>query len=203
MSNNISIGKINGNPLNGLCEKVSVEVKTVTDGCMRVYENEQLTLTFSNLSQSPVYPLTFNTLYANGSATISGLVVEPEIDAKSRIRYMASMTVTIYFTDANGTDITANSTLSFYQDVMLSLPQNSTALYEVESAISARSNVGNTVSPNEINVRVCAVVKTRITQRREIVIPTYGDSVYPRCREYEQNCAGISDNPIFTETSNF
>lgn len=198
--NNISVGRICGDPLCGLCERVCVEVKTVTDGCRSVTENERRELTITDFSTSPVYPLTFNSLYANGLATISGLLIEPTEGERSRVRFNATIPVTVYATDANGVVINGRSEVSFYKDVLLKIPADDLQPFAVESAAIVRSRVGNFVSQNILSVRMCLVAVTRITQKRELVIPAYGDCVYPQCNELAQNCRGITQNPIFTDS---
>lgn len=196
---NISIGRITNNPLCGLCERVCVEVKTITDGCRTNYENTQNLITLSDFSSIPAYPLTFESLFANGSATVSNLNITPEINGKNRVRYQASIVATVYLTDADGNTVTANGTLNFYQDVLLKVPTDFSEPYTIEVAVIARSRVGNLTAPNELSVRLCATIVTRVTQRREIVIPTYGDCVYPVCTTPSQNCSGLTALPTFTE----
>ncbi len=200
MSNNIRIGQINNNPLCGLCERVCVEVKTIIDGCRSVYENTEMQLTLSGFSSNPTYPLTFDSLYANGSATLENLSVTPTETQRSRVRFTAILPVTVYLTDANGILITATSTLTFYKDVLLNTPSDPMQPYAVEVAGVVQSSVGNVVAQNVVNARVCMGIVTRITQKREIVIPTYGDCVYPTCRDYQQNCSGLNNNPTFSDT---
>ena len=196
---NISIGRITNNPLCGLCERVCVEVKTITDGCRTNYENTQNSITLSDFSSISAYPLTFESLFANGSATVSNLNITPEINGKSRVRYNASIVATVYLTDANGNTVTASGTLNFYQDVLLKIPTDFSVPYSIEVAVIARSSVGNLTSTNELSVRLCATIVTRVAQRREIVIPTYGDCVYPVCTTPPQNCGGLTSLPTFTD----
>ena len=150
-------------------------------------------------SSIPAYPLTFESLFANGSATVSNLNITPEINDKSRVRYQASIVATVYLTDADGNTVTANGTLNFYQDVLLKVPTDFSEPYTIEVAVIARSRVGNLTAPNELSVRLCATIVTRVTQRREIVIPTYGDCIYPVCTTPSQNCSGLTALPTFTE----
>ncbi|MBO5224221.1 MAG: hypothetical protein J6C23_06900 [Clostridia bacterium] len=199
MPNNISVGRISGNPLCGLCEKVCVEVKTVIDGCKSTYENESMQIALTDFSASPVYPAVFNSLYANGSAVLSGLSVQPTQGTRSRVRFTATLPVSVNLTDSIGSLITASGEISFYKDVLLNVPTTSQAPFSVEVAGIASSSVGSFVSQNLINVRMCAVLVTRITQKREIVIPTYGECVYPECREYLPQCSGLDENPTFTD----
>ena len=53
-------GPINGNPMNGLAEKVCVQAQRVFDACIKQGQNEGLVLTLSDFTPAnPTYPLTF------------------------------------------------------------------------------------------------------------------------------------------------
>ena len=53
-------GPINGNPLNGLCEKVCIEAKKVFDACIEQRQLTDIVLNIANLTPAnPTYPLTF------------------------------------------------------------------------------------------------------------------------------------------------
>ena len=194
--NTINVGKINGNPLCGLNERVCAELKIITDGCRSVYDNEPTQVLLTSLPQSYVSPLTFVSLSGNGAATVSNLTVTNTATERSKISYTCVLPVNVYLVDASGNTFTERGEITFYKDVLLSVPQNDTP-YSVEVACVARSSVGRFLSQNVLNVSLCAVLVTRITQKRTVVLPIYGDCVYPDCREFLQECGGESRNPSF------
>ncbi len=50
-------GQINGNPLNGLCEKVCIQVKKVFDACMQQTQLNDIVLPLTNFTPpNPTYP---------------------------------------------------------------------------------------------------------------------------------------------------
>ena len=60
-------GPINGNPMNGLCEKVCIQAKKVFDACMRQTQETGLVLNITNPNPpSPTYPLTFVSAKSTG-----------------------------------------------------------------------------------------------------------------------------------------
>ena len=72
-------GQINGNPINGLCEKVCIQAKKVFDACMQQSQLNGVVLTLSNLTPAnPTYPLTFiSAKSTTSSGVISNLLIDP------------------------------------------------------------------------------------------------------------------------------
>ena len=69
-------GTINGNAMNGICEKACIEVNKVLDACMKqTQQSIQVTLT-NQTPASPTTPLTFVSANTNGQSTLTDLVVE-------------------------------------------------------------------------------------------------------------------------------
>ena len=53
-------GRITGNPMNGLCERVVIQAQKVFDACIRQTQEEGITLALTGFNpENPVYPLTF------------------------------------------------------------------------------------------------------------------------------------------------
>ena len=195
--NTINVGKIIGNPICGLNERVCAELKIITDGCRSVYDNEPAQVTLTSYSSPYTPPLTFVSLTGNGAVNITSLNVTPTATARHKISYTCVCLVTVYLVDANGNSLTANGEITFYKDVLLSVPQDDFQPYSVEVACRARSSVGRFVSENTLTVSLCAVIVTRIAQKRTVVLPIYGDCVYPECGEFLQECGGENRNPTF------
>ena len=58
MTNTKAAGRIYGNPLCGLCERVCIEVKKVFDGCITRIGNIPYTVALSNFTPGTVQPYT-------------------------------------------------------------------------------------------------------------------------------------------------
>ena len=194
--NTINVGKIIGNPLCGLNERICAELKIITDGCKSIYDNEPTSVFLSPLPVSYTPPLTFVSLSGNGAVNITSLNVASTNTSLNKISYTCVFSVTVNLTDASGNSFTANGEITFYKDVLLSLPQDETP-YSIEVGCRARSSIGRFVSQNTLSVSLCAVLVTRITQKRTVVLPIYGDCVYPECGEFLQECGGENRNPSF------
>ena len=109
-------GQINGNPLNGLCEKVCVQVKKVFDACMQQTQLNDIVINITNLTPSnPTYPLTFISAKSMTSkGVVSNLEVTPLNERPNCARVKADVTipVSVAYTDALGVEGSAISSVT-------------------------------------------------------------------------------------------
>ena len=137
-------GPINGNPLNGLCDKVCVEVKKVFDACMRQAQEDNVIVTLQSVTPAnPTYPLTFVSARSiNTVATVTSLQVDPLPDRQncSRVQITYTVPVEVVYTDANGIEGKGVANISLSQDVILFVPAPSIMPYEVEAIVSVVSD---------------------------------------------------------------
>ncbi len=197
-------GRLSGNPLSGLCDKVCVQVKKVFDACMRQAQEDNVTVTLTGLTPAnPTYPLTFvSARNTSTQAQISSLQVDPIPDRQnlSRVQVTYVIPVEVLYTDANGVEGkgTANVTLS--QDVILHVPAPSIMPYEVEAIVSVVSPEGTYVSGNTFNVTFCTTSIIKVVMTVELLIPSYGYATIPPCQEYTQEvCSGFFELPLFPD----
>ncbi len=197
-------GPINGNPINGLCEKVCIEAKKVFDACMRQTQETGLVLALENLNPAnPTYPLTFVSAKSTTSTgVVSNLVVTPLTDRECQSRVQATITVpvSVAYTDANGVEGTATSTVSFTQDVIMTVPKPSIIPYTVEAVVSLVSSEGEYTAENTFTIDACLTLILKIVIEVELLVPSYGYSAIPPCQEYTQEvCAGFFELPIYPQ----
>ena len=133
-------GPIKGNPLNGLCEKVCLQAKKVFDACMQQTQLTGIVLNITNLTPAnPTYPLTFISAKSTVSqGVISNLLIEPLNERPNCARVKADITipVSVAYTDANGVEGVATSTITVTKDVILNIPSASIMPYDVEAVVS-------------------------------------------------------------------
>lgn len=197
-------GPISGNPLNGLCEKVCLQAKKVFDACMQQSQLNSIVLNITDLSPAnPTYPLTFVSAKSSSSkGTISNLLVEPLAERPNSARVKADITVplTVVYTDANGVEGVANSSLTVTKDVILNVPSASIMPYTVESVVSVVSTLGTYSGENQFTIDCCASIILKIVMEVEILVPSYGYAAIPPCQEYTQEvCAGFFELPMYPE----
>ena len=121
-------GQINGNPLNGLCEKVCLQVKKVFDACMQQSQLTDIVLNITNLTPAnPTYPLTFISAKSTVSqGVVSNLLIEPlpERPNCARVKSDILIPISVAYTDANNVEgvATAESVLKRAEDLKIEMP---------------------------------------------------------------------------------
>lgn len=197
-------GQISGNPLNGLCEKVCVQAKKVFDACMQQTQLTGIVLDITNLTpDNPTYPLTFISAKSTTSqGVVSNLLIEPlaERPNAARVRTDVIIPVSVAYTDANGVEGAATSTITVTKDVILNIPSASIMPYNVEALVSLVSTQGTYTSENQFTIDACVTIILKIVMDVELLIPSYGYAAIPPCQEYTQEvCAGFFELPMYPE----
>ena len=197
-------GPINGNPLNGLCEKVCVQAKKVFDACMQQSQLTDIIINLTNLTPAnPTYPLTFISAKSTVSeATISNLLIEPLAERPNcaRVRADLIIPVSVAYTDANGVEGVATSSITITKDVILNIPSASIMPYSVEGVVSLVSTIGDYTGENQFTIDACVSIILKIVMEVELLIPSYGYTPIPPCQEYTQEiCAGFFELPVYPQ----
>ena len=197
-------GQITGNPLNGLCEKVCIEVKKVFDACMQQSQLNGVVLNINCLTPAnPTYPLTFVSAKSTASkGKISNLLVEPLTERENAARVKADITipVSVAYTDANGVEGVAVSSVTVTKDVILNIPAASIMPYSVEAVVSLVSTQGTYTGENQFTIDCCVSIILKIVMEVELLVPSYGYAQIPPCQEYTQEvCAGFFELPMYPQ----
>ena len=195
-------GPIQGNPLNGLCEKACIQTRKVFDACMKQVqqENVQLTLT-GQTPEEPVTPLTFvGCATQTDGVTIENLIVDRFDDKPcfARVTGGVSIPITVSYTDANGVAGTGVGTVTIPVDVVLYVPQPSVIPYQVTAFANAICAGGRFVDGSTFGVDLCITLIIRVVVDAELLVPTYGYCQIPPCQDYSQDvCSGFFDLPLY------
>ena len=197
-------GQITGNPVSGLCEKVCIEVKKVFDACMQQSQLNGVILNITDLTPaSPTYPLTFVSARSTASkGVISNLIVEPLTERENAARVKADITipVSVAYTDANGVEGVATSSVTITKDVILNVPKASIMPYDVEAVVSLVSTLGTYTGENQFTIDCCVSIILKIVMEVELLVPSYGYAQIPPCQEYTQEvCAGFFELPMYPQ----
>lgn len=197
-------GPINGNPLNGLCEKVCIQAKKVFDACMQQSQLTDIVLNLTNITPvSPTYPLTFISAKSTTQAgVVSNLLIEPlaERPHSARVKCDITIPVSVAFTDAAGVEGAATSYVTVSKDVILNIPSASIMPYNVEAVVSLVSTQGTYTGENQFTIDCCASIILKIVMEVELLVPSYGYTPIPPCQEYTQEvCAGFFELPMYPE----
>ena len=199
MRGSVRAGRIVGNPLCGLDERVCIEAKKIYDGCIERVINQRfdgLRLTdFSALDYA--LPLNFIRTYNGQKAEVVALSVTGENSERVNIRCSAILPMVVEAVDANGEPVTIRTELPFQRQVRLRVPP-SPQEYSVEVSASARGGTGIIDLQNyTLSFTGCLAVIVRIVTPVDIVIPSYGQCVYPECNDGNSSCQGLFSVPPF------
>jgi len=196
-------GPIQGNPLNGLCEKALIETKKVFDACLIQNTETGIVLTVTGLNPpNPTLPLTFVSAEADLSnpATISDVVITRLNDRPNFANVTGNVTIplTVTYRDANGVLGTGVSSITYPVNSLLYVPQPSLHPISVEVTAQFRSQIGSYTAENTFTVTGCIQIILKVVATVLILIPSYGYPSIPPCQAGEANvCPGIFDTPIF------
>ena len=194
-------GNINGNPMNGLCEKVCIQTTKIFDACM-MQTSIDSTVTLTNLTPAdPVQPLTFVSGSSTSSVgTITALTVTPIADRPvlSRVTTTISIPIQIAYTDANGVAGTGTGTISINQDVIMCVPTGSVISPVIAATVNMAAPRGSYVGDNTFSITSCVTVILKVQADVNLLIPSYGYCRIPQCTEFSQDvCQGVFDLPLF------
>lgn len=197
-------GRITGNPISGLCERVCIQAQKVFDACIRQMQVDGINIPLSNLTPAnPALPLTFVSARSTTSqGTVTDLQVDrlPDRQRFARVQATVTVPVEVLYTDANGVPGRATSTMSFNQDIIMYIPEPSIIPYEVTAIISVVAPDGVYVEGGipSFTVSGCMTIIMKVVMPVELLVPSYGYPVIPPCQEYAQDvCSGFFDLPIY------
>lgn len=194
-------GNINGNPMNGLCEKVCIQTTKIFDACM-MQTSIDSTVTLTNLTpENPTQPLTFVSGSSTSSVgTITALTVTPIADRPglSRVTTTISIPIQIAYTDANGVAGTGTGSISVSQDVIMCVPTGSVITPVIAATVNMAAPRGTYVGENTFSITSCVTIILKVQADVNLLIPSYGYCRIPQCTEFSQDvCQGVFDLPLF------
>ena len=192
------------NVMNGLCERISIQVTKVFDACMNQTQIDNYSLTLTNFNPAnPTAPLSFVSGNSVGSsATVSNLVITRFDDRPNFARVQANINipVTVTYADANNIPGTATGTIVIPQDVVLYVPQPSLTPIDViafGSAVIASATYNATTGG--FTVSACVTTILKVVAVVDVLVPSYGYTPIPPCTPYTANdvCPGVFDLPLY------
>ena len=196
-------GPISGNPLNGLCEKVCIQAQKIFDACIKQIQLENYTLTLTDFTpENPTYPLTFISARSTTSAeTITALSVDRLTDKPgcARVQATVNIPVEVLYTDANGTEGSAQATISVKQDVLLFVPAPSIMPYKITAEASAVCAEGTfNADSGTFTVNACVTIILKVSIDVQLLVPCYGYCDIPPAQDYSREvCADFFELPLY------
>ena len=181
------------------------QAQKIFDACIKQIQLENYTLTLTDLVPAdPTYPLTFISAKSTTSAgTITALSVDRLADKPgcARVQATVNIPVEVLYTDANGVEGSAQSTISVKQDVLLFVPAPSIMPYKVTAEVSAVCAEGTfNEESGTFTVNACVTIILKVAIDVEILLPSYGYCAIPPAQDYSQEvCAGFFELPLYPQ----
>ncbi len=216
----------NGSALDGLQEKVCVQVKRVYDSCLQQEQLDDKEVTITSYAMvannccncccddatetvpptsPPVPPITFESCRSTTTeGTIRNLSVERLCDRPcfARVRCKIDVPIDILFVDSRCVEYIGKGVITVDKDVLLSIPDESIVPYSLESMVSAICVAGTYEGNNKFKLTVCVTVILKVLAQVEILIPSYGFCPIPPCEEFAENvCDEFFSLPLFPPAS--
>ena len=196
-------GPITGNPLNGLCEKVCIQVEKIFDAGIIQTRLENYTLTLTDPTPAdPTYPLTFVSARSlTGVGIVSDLSVERQPDSCcARVQATITVPVEVVYTDAAGREGKATSAITLSEDVLMYVPAASVMPFTVTAVASCVSPEGTFNDDGTFTVSACVTCILKVAMQVELLVPSYGYCAIPPAQEYSQEvCSGFFELPLYPQ----
>ena len=197
-------GRVSGDAMQGLCERVCIEVKKIYDACMQQEQLNDVRVylgTICPVNESPQPPLNFISCRSVG---IHGHLREVDIcrlcdrENFARVRAIVDIPVEVVFTDDTGREFTGSACISVRKDVILYVPCESIIPYELSALVSAVCVNGEYAGDRAFDIHVCVTVILKVVAEVNLLVPSYGFCRVPPCEEFAENvCDEFFGLPIF------
>lgn len=221
-------GAISGSALDGLQEKVCVQVKRVYDSCLQQEQLNNQVVTITSYAQvvtgcqcnacgcqevqdtqpptsAPVPPITFESCRSTTTeGTIRNLTVDRLCDRPcfARVRCTVDVPIDILFVDSRCVEYIGKGVVSVNRDVLLSIPDESIVPYTLECMVSAICVSGSYIGNNQFKMTICVTIILKVLANVEILIPSYGFCPIPPAEEFAESvCDEFFSLPLFPPAS--
>ena len=210
-------GTVAGNVLDGLEEKVCIQVQRVYDSCLQQEQLTNVDVTISSYAQvvsgcncetdtvpptsAPVAPITFESCRSSTmDVDIGNLSVERLCDRPcfARVRGTVEIPIDILFTDSRCVQYIGKGVVTVGKDVLLAVPDESIVPFTLEGMASAVCVAGSYRGDNTFRLTVCVTIVLKVLAKVEILVPSYGFCPIPPCEEFADSvCDEFFSLPLF------
>lgn len=204
-------GPIQGNPLNGLTDRVSIQVQKVFDACMKQETLVDQTISVNDFTPREFEcPLQFVSAKSTGEAIIRDLNIMDIPDSKccSRVTANIEVPLTVVMLDANGNQVVGRSKVIIPKDITMCLTSGAVMPSRIVAEahimipngklLSCKDDDKNESARAVFSVTACVTTIMKVVMDVQLLVPTYGYTFIPPCQEFSQDvCDGIFDLPLY------
>ena len=196
-NNHIKAGRICGNPLTGLCERIVIEVNRVFDGSVTRHRSKTFIVTL-DIADTVPEPYTFISSESRGTPRFENVVTTRLDTIRTRIQGDLIIPIIVRFRDGDNVLHNSETEATIVRDIILNTPNSALVPYCITNTVKLACELGTFISRTQVNMVACVVMLTKIICPTDIVVPTYGRSVYPETHEGEDTvCDRILGIDIF------
>ena len=214
-----SPGEISGSALDGLNERICIQVQRVYDSCLQQEQLDKVDVQITSYAQvvnnccncnynetqqspsAPVEPFSFESCRSSTSnIDVSNLNVERLCDRPcfARVRGYIEIPIEVLFTDARCVEYIGRGVVRINKDVLLSVPDDSIVPYTLEGLASAICVSGSYRGGNVFRLTICVSIILKVLAQVEVLVPSYGFCNIPPCEEFADNvCDEFFSLPLF------
>ncbi len=212
-----SPGEISGSALDGLNERICIQVQRVYDSCLQQEQLDDVDVTITSYAQvvnncccgeqthnepsAPVEPFTFESCRSSTTnIDVSNLTVERLCDRPcfARVRGYIEIPIEVLFVDSRCVEYIGRGVVRVNKDVLLSVPDDSIVPYTLEGLASAICVSGTYRGNNVFRLTICVSIILKVLAQVEILVPSYGFCNIPPCEEFADNvCDEFFSLPLF------
>jgi hypothetical protein len=207
--NNVCPGQVGGEGVQGVTERVCIQVKKVYDACMQQEQVDDVRITLCDIQpcfETPVAPLEFVSCRSKGiKGKIRDLCIQrlPERQRFARVRANVDIPIDVVFTDSAGREFTGNACITVRKDVVLFVPCDSIVPFEIDNLVSAICATGDFISGFMFDITICITVILKVVAEVNLLVPAFGFCSVPPCEEFAENvCDEFFGLPIFPPQMN-
>ena len=218
-------GTVNGNVLDGLNEKICIQVQRVYDSCLQQQQLTGVEVQITSYAQvvnncccatksccgneqetvpptsAPVPPITFESCRSSTmDVDITNLSVERLCDRPcfARVRGNIQIPIDILFTDSRCIEYIGKGVITVSRDVLLAVPDESIVPFTLEGMASAVCVAGQYIGNNTFKLTICVTIVLKVLAKVEILVPSYGFCSIPPCEEFADSvCDEFFSLPLF------
>ena len=198
-------GPICNNPVNGLNEKVLIEVTRVFDACMRNEQLQGITIQTTNYNPAtPALPLTYistETDQTTGPVTSNVVITRLENRPNfANVTGQITFPLIVTYRDANGVLGTATSSYTTDFSAVLCVPQPALSPVTVKAVGQFASTIGTYTQENTFTITACVQIIVKVVADVGILVPSYGYPCIPECQVLPNVCPGVGDISLYPTT---
>lgn len=199
-------GPIKCNPMNGLCERASIQCEKILDMGIAKDSLTDQTVALSNIEPATlVAPFTFVS-GTSTSVSVEDLVITRLASNTCQAHVQCNLEITISFqiTDSQGVSGTATGVVTIPKNVILFVGEDSIMNYEIGASVSAVVTSAEYVATNNFVINLCytSIIKSLLPV--ELVVPSYGYSIIPPEQPANINmCNGEFAKPLYPNSCGY